>query len=58
MAGIPLAPATLTNPSAMYYSMEELADDVYDRSVRLYYGVPHAVLDEIQFRIEQLRESS
>jgi len=46
------------NPSAMYYSVEELADEVYDRSVRFYYGVPHAVVGEIQFRIEQLRESS
>ena len=58
MVGIPLDPAALSNPSAVYYSVEELADEVYDRSVRFYYGVPHAVVGEIQFRIEQLRESS
>ena len=58
LAGIPLNPAALSNPSSVVYSVEELANDVYDRSVRFFYGVPHAVVGEIQFRIEQLRESS
>jgi predicted anti-sigma-YlaC factor YlaD len=58
MAGIPLSPASFTNPSAVYYSVEELADDMYNWSVRFYYGVPHTVVGEIQSRIEQLRESS
>jgi predicted anti-sigma-YlaC factor YlaD len=58
VAGLSLDPATLTNPTAMYYNVEELADDVYDRSVRFYYGVPHRVFDEIQSRFEQLRETS
>ena len=58
IAGVPLDPAALSNPGAMYSSVEELADDVYDRSVRLYYGVPHALFGQIQYRIEQLGEDS
>lgn len=58
IAGVSLEPSALSNPSAVYYSVEELADDVYDRSVRFYYRVPHAVIGEIQFRIEQMRERS
>jgi len=50
--------ATLRNPASVYYTVESLADDVYDRSVRLYYEVPQTVVDQIQYRVEQLRESA
>ena len=58
IAGVGFDPAALSNPGAVYSSVEELADDVYDRSVRLYYDVPHALFGQIQYRIEQLGEDS
>jgi hypothetical protein len=50
--------ATLTSPTAMYYSVEALADDVYDRSVRFYYDVPQTLVDQFQARLDRLQERS
>ena len=54
--GVSLEPAQLRNPQAIYYSVDGLIGDAYDRVVRLYYQAP--LLGEIQSRIEQLRGSS
>ena len=53
---VSLEPAQLRNPRAIYYRVDGLVGDAYDRVVRLYYQAPLIV--EIQSRIEQLRNSS
>ena len=54
--GVSVEPSQLRDPQAIYYSVDSLVGDAYDRAVRLYYQAP--LLEEIQSRIEQLRESS
>ncbi len=54
--GVSLDPAQLRNPQAIYYTVDDLVGEAYDRVVRLYYQAP--LLGEIQSRIEQLRDSS
>ena len=58
ITGVPLDPSALRNPSAVYHGVETLAGDVYDRSVRFYYGVPHAIIEALQPRIDLLTGSS
>ena len=58
VAGVRPDIRSLSNPAALFDSVESIAVDVYDEGVRLYYSVPHAVVGEVQARIEQLREES
>ena len=58
VAGAPLDPTALRNPSAVYRGVEALAGDVYDRSVQFYYGIPYAAIEALQQRIDRLTESA
>lgn len=58
VAGVRPDIRSLSNPAAIFDSVQSIADEVYDEGVRLYYSVPHAVVGEVQARIERLREES